>query len=343
MAALLTKHNVLFREAVTAAKGGDKIVARALFREVSESEPKSEQAWLWRAALAETAEEAMAHLERVLALNPSNKTALDQLGGLRLAQMSKPKPRTEPVADAGPCPFCAQQVHGGSSQCGRCGAFLKLSAFENYLPNRGADEGALRNAITRHEAAAKRQPTYESHFLVGLAYLNLGDLSEAALALERAFRLKPDERDVAFVLKEIANQPIILAVDDSITVRRVVSSALRKAGYRVVVAEDGMQALAKLDELTPAIILLDITMPRMDGYQVCKIVRQNALMRDIPVIMLSGKDGFFDKVKGKLAGCSDYLTKPFDADALTRTVQRHLAPAKRTAAGKTQSWKQRFS
>lgn len=343
MAALLTKHNVLFREAVTAAKAGDKIVARALFREVSESEPKSEQAWLWRAALAETAEEAMTHLEKVLALNPSNKTALDQLGGLRLAQLSKPKPKAEAQSDAGPCPFCTQEVHPGSSQCGRCGAYLKLSAFENYLPNRGADEGALKNAITRYEAAAKKQATYESHFLVGLAYLNLGDMSEAALALERAFRLKPDERDVAFVLKEIADQPIILAVDDSITVRRVVASALKKAGYRVVVAEDGMQALAKLDELTPALILLDITMPRMDGYQVCKIVRQNALMQGIPVIMLSGKDGFFDKVKGKMAGCSDYLTKPFDADALTRTVQRHLAPAKRTATRKTGSWKQRFS
>ena len=343
MAALLTKHNVLFREAVTAAKAGDKIVARALFREVSESEPKSEQAWLWRAALAETAEEAITHLEKVISLNPANKTALDQLGGLRLAQFSKPKPKTEAVAQTGPCAFCAQPVQSASTQCGRCGAYLKLAAFEKYLPNRGADEGALRNAITRYEAAAKRQSTYESHFLVGLAHLNLGELSEAALALERAFRLKPDEREVAFVLKEIADQPIILAVDDSITVRRVVASTLKKAGYRVVVAEDGMQALAKLDELTPAVILLDITMPRMDGYQVCKIVRQNALMQKIPVIMLSGKDGFFDKVKGKMAGCSDYLTKPFDADALTRTVQRHLAPAKQSAARKTDSWKQRFS
>ncbi len=343
MAALLTKHNVLFREAVTAAKAGDKIVARALFREVSESEPKSEQAWLWRAALAETAEEAIQHLETVLSLNPSNKTALDQLGGLRLSQLAKPKPKADPAADEGPCPFCAQRVASSSSQCGRCGAYLKLAAFENYLPNRGADEGALKNAIVRYEAAAKRQATYESHFYVGLANLNLGELSEAALALERAFRLKPDERDVAFVLKEIADQPIILAVDDSITVRRVVSSTLKKAGYRVVVAEDGMQALAKLDELTPAVILLDITMPRMDGYQVCKIVRQNALLQNIPVIMLSGKDGFFDKVKGKMAGCSDYLTKPFDAEALTRTVQRHLAPAKRNAARKTSSWKQRFS
>ena len=157
MAAILTKHNVLFREAVTAAKAGDKIVARALFREVSESEPKSEQAWLWRAALAETAEEAIAHLETVLNLNPSNKTALDQLAGLRLSQLSKPKPVAEPIADAGPCPFCAQQIPGGASQCGRCGAYLKLSAFENYLPNRGADEGALRNAIVRYEADAKRQ------------------------------------------------------------------------------------------------------------------------------------------------------------------------------------------
>jgi twitching motility two-component system response regulator PilG len=85
-----------------------------------------------------------------------------------------------------------------------------------------------------------------------------------------------------------------------------------------------MQALAKLNEETPDLILLDITMPRMDGYQVCKVIKKNPYTKDIPVVMLSGKDGFFDKVKGKMAGATDYVTKPFREVTLTRAIERYL-------------------
>jgi twitching motility two-component system response regulator PilG len=79
-----------------------------------------------------------------------------------------------------------------------------------------------------------------------------------------------------------------------------------------------------LNEHTPDLILLDITMPRMDGYQVCKVIKQNPYTKHIPVVMLSGNDGFFDKVKGKLAGATDYITKPFEEAPLAASVQKHL-------------------
>lgn len=116
----------------------------------------------------------------------------------------------------------------------------------------------------------------------------------------------------------------ILVIDDSITVRKLVSLTLERRGYSVEMAKDGLEALAKINEQLPDLIFLDITMPRMDGYQLCKIIRSNKQTSQIPVIMLSAKDGFFDKVKGRMAGSSDYLTKPFDADTLVKAIEKHL-------------------
>ncbi|MBK7707992.1 MAG: response regulator [Acidobacteria bacterium] len=117
----------------------------------------------------------------------------------------------------------------------------------------------------------------------------------------------------------------ILVVDDSPTVRKLISSKLEKCGHEVVCAIDGLDALEKLNGLTPDLILLDITMPRMDGYQVCKLIRNNAEMKDVPVVMISGKDGFFDKVRGRMAGTTDYITKPFGPETLMKTVENYLS------------------
>lgn len=119
-------------------------------------------------------------------------------------------------------------------------------------------------------------------------------------------------------------QKIILAVDDSLTVRKIVAMTLEKNGYKVITAADGYEALSKLKETLPDLILLDITMPGMDGYQVCKQIRGNKATKHIPVVMLSGKDGFFDKVQGRLAGAAQYMTKPFEPDALLQNVKKHL-------------------
>ncbi|MBA3975638.1 MAG: pilus assembly protein PilG [Candidatus Solibacter sp.] len=114
-----------------------------------------------------------------------------------------------------------------------------------------------------------------------------------------------------------------MAVDDSLTVRKIVSITLERLGYRVVTAKEGSEALVVAAEAQPDLILLDITMPGMDGYQVCKAIKQNPATRRIPVVMLSGKDGFFDKVKGRLAGATDYITKPFHEATLAEAVKKY--------------------
>jgi twitching motility two-component system response regulator PilG len=126
------------------------------------------------------------------------------------------------------------------------------------------------------------------------------------------------------------DEPVVLVVDDSPTVRKIVQLTLQREHMQVLTAADGLSALAAVADAHPDLILLDIMLPRMDGYNICQVIRKNLAYRDLPIIMLSGKDGIFDKMRGKLAGSSDYITKPFDSADLVQTVKRYLgAPAVR--------------
>lgn len=121
-------------------------------------------------------------------------------------------------------------------------------------------------------------------------------------------------------------RPLVMVVDDSPTVRKLVSLTLERRGYRVISAFDGVAAIKELGSCRPDLILLDINMPRLDGYRLCKLIKKHEATQTIPVVMLSGKDGMFDKLRGRLVGCSDYITKPFEADALTHKVAKYLTP-----------------
>jgi twitching motility two-component system response regulator PilG len=121
-----------------------------------------------------------------------------------------------------------------------------------------------------------------------------------------------------------ADAPRILVVDDSATIRRVVVDGLTRHGYHVFEAGDGVEGIREIATRKPDLILLDITMPRLDGYRLCRLVKGHASTRHIPVVMLSGKDGTFDRLRGRLAGCSDYITKPFDSESLLAKVEQHL-------------------
>jgi twitching motility two-component system response regulator PilG len=115
----------------------------------------------------------------------------------------------------------------------------------------------------------------------------------------------------------------VLVIDDSNTIRRSAEIFLKQAGYEVVLAEDGFDALSKVNDHDPHLIFCDILMPRLDGYQTCAIVKRNPKFSRVPVIMLSSKDGLFDKARGRMVGSEDYLTKPFTKDQLLQAVQRH--------------------
>ena len=126
-------------------------------------------------------------------------------------------------------------------------------------------------------------------------------------------------------MNEPAPGPIkVLVIDDSNTIRRSAEMFLRQAGFDVILAEDGFDALAKISDHQPKVIFVDIMMPRLDGYQTCALIKQNASLKSTPVIMLSSKDGVFDRARGRLAGSDRYLTKPFTKEALIDTVNEYV-------------------
>ncbi len=114
----------------------------------------------------------------------------------------------------------------------------------------------------------------------------------------------------------------VLVVDDSNTIRRSAEIFLKQGGHEVLLADDGFDALAKINDYQPDLVFCDILMPRLDGYQTCAIIKRNVRFANIPVVMLSSKDGVFDKARGRMVGSQDYLTKPFTKDQLLQAVQQ---------------------
>lgn len=120
----------------------------------------------------------------------------------------------------------------------------------------------------------------------------------------------------------------VMVIDDSKTIRRTAESLLKKAGCEVITAVDGFDALSKIADTLPSIIFVDIMMPRLDGYQTCALIKNNAVFQATPVIMLSSKDSLFDRAKGRIVGSDQYLTKPFSKDELLGAIRDHVkAPA----------------
>jgi len=119
----------------------------------------------------------------------------------------------------------------------------------------------------------------------------------------------------------------VLVIDDSNTIRRSAEIFLKQGGHNVLLAEDGFDALSKVNDHDPDLIFCDILMPRLDGYQTCAIIKRNARFAGVPVIMLSSKDGLFDKARGRMVGSQDYLTKPFTKDQLLQAVAQHRRAA----------------
>lgn len=258
------------------------------------------------------------------------------------------EPASEPmeVAEhaAYACPFCSSPNETQAFECVSCKATLTLSDIEKLLSGTAADREKVQNAVTAMEAEWNMREFSEAEFTaLAIGHFNLGNVDHGFRYLQEASRLNPNNvilsaqvNTIAIRMEEMRRQSEahiampkgkkILVVDDSPTVRKLISGKLEKSGHVVVCAVDGVDALAKLDEGMPDLVLLDITMPRMDGYEVCKQIRANPAGKNLPVVMISGKDGFFDKVRGRMAGTSGYVTKPFGPETLMKALETYLLP-----------------
>ena len=345
-----------FSEVVLAVRIGQNNMARKLLRTILDANPNHEQALLWSAALADSIDEAGVLLERVLAINPANKEAFNTLSMLRLHQLaghgnrggprtprapqagnfkalpaprpqassSTPEPTREfesdAIVDSWTCPLCEVHIAGQIEKCHSCGAVQDPNDLDAIANNDRVDETLLLRAISKWKTQEQSRTTAEGQFVLGLAYLNLHRSADAIPYLKQGLELAPDA-DLLQTVKRIEARKTLLVVDDSSTVRRFVSIIAERKGWRITTAADGEEALRWLQGSTPDLMLLDVMMPGLSGYQVCQAVRKMGKKAQLPVILFSG--GFLDRIKGKLAGVTDYLAKPFEAEALTKLLGRY--------------------
>lgn len=248
------------------------------------------------------------------------------------------KPKTKMIS----CAFCQTENDVHDFICHSCRAMLTISDVEMLLGYQDADLTKVQQAVEKMEIEHSiKNFDAEGLKILGIGLLNLKQLRKGFEYLQEASYLNPNDvllnsqvNSLAIRLSEIEEQnhnydsmpknKTVLVVDDSATVRKLISGKLEKCGLEVICAVDGMDALEKINESIPDLILLDITMPRMDGYQVCKMIRGNDATKDVPVVMISGKDGFFDKVRGRMAGTTGYITKPFGPETLMKTVEAYI-------------------
>jgi twitching motility two-component system response regulator PilG len=250
--------------------------------------------------------------------------------------------RTTMTVETNACPFCYAENDSNAYVCGTCRTILTLTDLEMLLAHTDANREVLSGAVAQMEND-KAERDFESHELktLALAHINLKNLRQGILLLQAALRMNPNDvmlgsqinslkirlleiEDKESNLSSMTRGRKIMVVDDSATVRKLISGKLEKAGHEVFCAVDGLDALEQIKALVPDLILLDIMMPQMDGYQVCKLIRSNEATRDVPIVMISGKDGFFDKVRGRMSGTTGYITKPFGPETLMKTIESYM-------------------
>jgi twitching motility two-component system response regulator PilG len=240
------------------------------------------------------------------------------------------------------CPFCNEQNSPQVLECCTCHATLSVSNIEALFDHPSADGELIQQAVTQMEAEWNLREFSQSELTtLALGHFNLNNFGAGFKYLAETSRLEPNNvilagqlNAIAIRMEELRRQDetrgampkakSILVVDDSPTVRKLIAGKLEKSGHSVRCAGDGVEGLASIEEKMPDLVLLDISMPRMDGYDMCKKIRSHPQAKDLPVVMISGKDGFFDKARGRMAGCTGYITKPFGPETLMKALEVYL-------------------
>lgn len=311
--------------------------------------PRDYRGWLWYSRLTIQVKSIESALRNAAKLAPREPEVLEEVKKLKLARErlgGEPQVRR--------CPFCWFPMEVKAVQCPHCRSHLFI--HPNFFGSLGdADSDVLERAIERYMRVISREKNINAYYFLSIAHLNLEHWEEALNLFHKTVNLAPDKKIFSEQLRALVNHMAmdattgafeqelseapaesgepgaatpekrkVLVVEDSSTTRKVITITLSQKGYEIIEARDGLEALSRLNEEKPDLILLDIILPKMDGYKILSIIKSNAVFKDIPVIMLTSRDGFMHKMKGKLAGSAAYLTKPFDPNVLVETIERHL-------------------
>jgi twitching motility two-component system response regulator PilG len=310
--------------------------------------PKSSEAWFWYSRCLGNLDAISAALTKCFQLAPENQVIAREILKIKKSRKHIKDKRIRR------CPFCWSPLSRNAVWCHYCKASLVISKAISPNTLEQVNSEILVEAVTRYTNVATRENNVTAVYFLSLANCNLNKMEEALDLLNEAVRTNPDNEFLAEQLNilivhvatrlnryedvtskhkrnflkgtfaEDAFKKKILVVDDSPTTRKVVVLTLRQKGYKIMEARDGLDALSKIDAERPDLILLDIILPKMDGYKILSIIKNNKELRQIPVVMLTSKDGIINKVKGKLAGSTAYLTKPFDPKELIETIKKYI-------------------
>ena len=336
-------------KAVELAEGRYFKEAKAILAQFLKQDNRNAKAWLWFSRVVENINSIKVSLTNAAKIAPGDPEIAAEFESFnRIISQLKEEHFHR-------CPFCWSPFNKGSYQCPNCGGHLTV--YDGLLKSAPVgDKRILKVAVERFNRAIGREKNAKAHYYLGLAHLNLANWEDALNHLDKSVKLEPTNRSYGYQLQTLLNHiasakavpakglhsqqkesnqlrasqqsPVkrkkILVVEDSSTIRKVISVTLSQSGYEIMEAGDGLEALSKLNESSPDLVLLDIILPKMDGYKILSIIKENPDFCDIPVIMLTSKDGILNKVKGKMAGSAAYLTKPFDPSQLVETIERHL-------------------
>ena len=322
--------------------------AKVLLTKILKQNKRNHQAWLWFSRISVTFKTVEGSLNNAIKISPNDPEILEESKKIQLA---KSRMHNEPFSR---CPFCWVPLGSDAVTCPycKCHLFIHNLFFESNLTG---SEKIQKEALDRYARVIKCENNSQAHYWLGMVYLNMDNYEEALNHLDLASKNAPKEhffsKQLNLLLKKMASNGTllygkaldtgndtgssgkslpdkmckkILVVEDSSTIRKVISITLSQKGYEIIEAGDGLEALSRLNEDKPDLILLDIVLPKMDGYQLLSIIKENLMFKNIPVIMLTSKDGIINKVKGKVAGSSAYLTKPFDPAQLIDTIEKHI-------------------
>lgn len=319
--------------------------AHKLLTEVLKKTPRRADAWFWYSRIVvnpKSIEAALGNAAKLTRDAPHVKEEQDRF------RKAKPALEGEAVRR---CPFCWAPISTRFVECGICRSHLSVqpALFASPLT---ADKKVMERAIERYTRVVARERNTTAYYYLSMAHLNAGRWEEALHLFHKLVNLAPERKVFSYQLRRLldhmasresdgtaqAETPApeappadaegrrkrILVVEDSPTTRKVIAITLGQQGYEVIEAKDGLEALGKLNDRSPHLILLDIVLPRMDGYAILDIIRKQEQFRNVPVILLTSKDGVLSKWKGRWAGSTAYLTKPFDPKKLVATIEKHL-------------------
>ncbi len=354
----------VIEHAIRLAQGCHFKKARPLLSKLLKKSKRNAIAWLWYARISgnlRTIELALTNARR---LAPENADIIDDIKKLNAVTPfieARKQNHSETSTAIRHCPFCWSPAEVNAKQCHYCKAhfFVHKQIFNQTLPEINPKEGeqVINDAIARYSDVISRENNVTAHYYLGLAYLNIAQWEKAITHLHQTAKRAPNKKQFADQLRMVLNyiasrrqvpdlsqtdasekaddaskvdltsfdRKKILVVEDSSTTRKVIAVTLSQNDYHVIEACDGIEALSRLNEHNPDLILLDIILPKMDGYKILSIIKGNSDFKETPVIMLTSKDGFFSKMKGRMAGVTAYLTKPFDPQELLEIIRKNLS------------------